>query len=162
VPELTEPLTGPLTAPWVGVLRLAVREHALGERRRRYLPLLHVGRPGGRAAVVAASGDDAPAPHDDALRVDVVAALLRRIRTGAGAGTGSSDGAGPGTGEEPLVWLTRSGDLDLQDVDVHWLAAARAACAEAGLDLTMVVVTRHGWLDPRTGATRRWARVRRR
>jgi hypothetical protein len=73
-----------------------------------------------------------------------VAALLRRT-----AGT-----------EPRLVWLTRPGDLALQDLDAAWLAATRAAGAEAGLPLTMVVVTRHGWRDPRSGAGRTWKRLR--
>ena len=65
-------------------------------------------------------------------------------------------------GGQPLVWLTRHGDLDLQDLDAAWLAAAWSAHAERGLPLTMVVVNRHGWLDPRTGATQEWVRLRRR
>ena len=39
-----------------------------------------------------------------------------------------------------MVWLTRPGELDLQDLDVQWMAAARAASAEAGIGLTLVVV----------------------
>jgi hypothetical protein len=61
-----------------------------------------------------------------------------------------------------MVWLTRAGPLDLQDVDAAWLAAARIATAEAGVSLTMVVVTRHGWLDPRSGVRREWKRLRQR
>ena len=59
-----------------------------------------------------------------------------------------------------MVWLTRAGDLDLQDVDAAWLSAARAAGAEAGIDLTLVVVTRRGWSDPRSGVSREWKRLR--
>ena len=83
-------------------------------------------------------------PLDHALRTDVVAAMLARVR------------AEPA----PLVWITRPGDLCLQDVDAVWLAAARAATAEAGRALTLVVVTRQGWWDPRSGATRTWRRLR--
>ena len=58
------------------------------------------------------------------------------------------------------MWLTRAGPLDLQDVDAAWLAAARTAASEAGVALTMVVVTRRGWCDPRSGARREWKRLR--
>ena len=60
----------------------------------------------------------------------------------------------------PWVWLTRSGELALHDLDVAWLAAAATAYAEAGADLTMVVVTRRGWRDPRSGVGRTWVRLR--
>jgi hypothetical protein len=50
--------------------------------------------------------------------------------------------------------------LELQDVDAAWLSSARTAAAEAGVRLTMVVVTRRGWFDPRSGVTRVWKRVR--
>jgi hypothetical protein len=124
-------------------LRRAVLEHVSSERRRAFPPLLHVGTPGGPQALFATEPDRAPLDH--ALRADVVAAMLARQRTG---------------GVAPLVWLTRPGDLCLQDVDAAWLAAARGAAAEAGLPLTMVVVTRRGWWDPRSGATRTWRRLR--
>ncbi len=77
----------------------------------------------------------------------MVAALLRRSRR---------------SGSVPMVWLTRAGELDLQDVDVAWMAAARAASAEAGIGLTLVVVNRHGWRDPRSGVRREWKRLRQR
>jgi hypothetical protein len=47
-------------------------------------------------------------------------------------------------------------------MDAEWLSAARSAFAEAGVDLTMVVVTRRGWWDPRSGRRREWKRLRRR
>jgi len=126
------------------VLRRAVLDHAVTERRRVHPPLVHVGRPGGPEDVFAVeSGDDL----DQALRCDVVAALLRRSRR---------------SGSVPMVWLTRAGELDLQDVDVAWMAAARAASAEAGIGLTLVVVNRHGWRDPRSGVRREWKRLRQR
>jgi len=123
-------------------LRRAVLEHVSSERRRTFPPLLHVGMPGGPQVLFA---KDPLHPLDQALRADVVAAMLARQRTASVA---------------PLVWLTRAGDLCLQDVDAAWLAAARGAAAEAGLPLTMVVVTRRGWWDPRSGATRTWRRLR--
>lgn len=128
-------------------LRRAVLEHVSAERRRAFPPLLHVGTPGGPQALFATEPRDPVdhAPLDQALRTDVVAAMLARQRT---------------TSVAPLVWLTRTGDLCLQDVDAAWLAASRGAAAEAGLPLTMVVVTRRGWWDPRSGATRTWRRLR--
>lgn len=138
MPELREPL-----APDVRrVLRRAVLDHALAEHRPRYRPLLHVGIPGTPHLVVPALPEPAEGAHDHAIRVDMAAALLARA------------------GTAPLVWLTRCGEDSLQDVDVAWLTAARAACAEADLDLTMVVVDRHGWRDPRTGTRVRWRRLR--
>ncbi len=121
------------------LLREAVRRLAGSEHRRRFAPVLHVGLPGVRevCAVAALTGTD------HALRTDVSGALLARA------------GGGP-----HLVWLTRAGDLEPQDVDFAWLAAARSAYAEAGHDLAWVVVTRHGWWDPRSGLCRRWKRIR--
>ena len=118
--------------------RAAVRAHAATERRRRYAPLVHVGLPGVRELTVAAH----PAATDHGLRCDVVAAMLA-----ATAGT-------------HRAWLTRPGELTLHDVDAAWLSAVLAAYAEAGRDLTWVVVTRRGWWDPRSEVRRTWQRVR--
>ena len=59
-----------------------------------------------------------------------------------------------------LVWLARPGDLDWQDADADWLSAARAAFGEAGVALRFVVVTRDGWVDPRSGGGVAWRRLR--
>lgn len=126
------------------LLRRAVLDHTRAERRRTFPALLHAGRPGGVEEVFAIDPD---APLDQALRADVVAALLHRCR---------------GRSVVPLLWLTRPGELGLEDVDAAWVSGARAAGAEAGVDLTLVVVTRHGWVDPRSGARRRWKRLRQR
>ena len=107
---LVEPLPRDLRA----ALRRAALDHALAERRRHFTPALHVGTPGGPQAVLALEPDER---LDHALRTDVVAALLS---------------GPPASGPDPLVWLTRPGDLELQDLDAAWLAAARAASAEAG------------------------------
>lgn len=136
-----EGLSEPLSPRTEARLRLAVRVHAARERRRVHPPVVYAGVPGGR---VARLGLAAVEPTDPGLRTDLVAAL--RAQAGAGA-----DG---------LVWLARPGALDLQDVDALWLAAARAAHAEAQLPLTFVVVNRRGWRDPRSGVGRSWARVR--
>jgi hypothetical protein len=136
-----EGLSEPLPEHTRALLRGAVLEHATLERRRVYPPVLHVGVPGARATSLAV---DSAGPTDPGLRTDVVAAL--RVRAGAHP--------------DQLVWLTRSGGLELQDVDAQWLAATRAAYDEAGAPLGFVVVNRRGWRDPRSGLGRTWARVR--
>jgi hypothetical protein len=121
-----------------------VLDFRVSERRKVFAPVLHVGVPGGTGLAYEPRRDE---PMEHALRADLVAALLRRTRTGP---------------VEPLVWLTRTGELVLEDVDAAWLSAARSAYAEAGVGMTMVVVTRRGWWDPRSGRRREWKRLRRR
>lgn len=125
-------------------LRRAVLDHGRAEHRHRFPALLHVGVPGAAEEVVATEPDGAA---DHALRADIVAALLHRARR---------------SGAVPLLWITRPGPLELQDVDAAWLAAARTATAEAGVGLTLVVVTRRGWFDPRSDVRREWKRLRQR
>ncbi|MCM0618730.1 hypothetical protein [Nocardioides bruguierae] len=132
------------SAATTAALRRAVYDLATGERRRRPPARLHVGLPGGRVRVLAADRTDL----DAALRTDLLVTLLLAAWQDLGA--------------RPLVWLTRTGPLDLQDADAAWLSAARAAAAELGSGLVFVVVTRSGWWDPRSGTTRRWKRMRRR
>lgn len=132
----------PVGRPLLAVLRRAVLDHVRTEPRRAFVPLVHVGLPGGPEEVFAIRPEDG---LDQALRADVLAALVQRSRR---------------HGSVPLVWLTRAGDLDLQDVDAAWLSAARVATAEAGIALTLVVVTRRGWTDPRSGVNRQWKRLR--
>jgi hypothetical protein len=134
-------LVEPVPTPLRRVLRQAVLDHAVTERRPLHLPILHVGVPGLREAVHPVRPDE---PTDHALRADVVAALVRRT---ALAG-------------RPLVWLTRPGALVDQDVDADWLSAARQAFGEAGRPLVFVVVNRHGWRDPRSGLAATWVRMR--
>lgn len=140
MPVLVDPVPDRLAA----VLRRAVLSLRTDERRRVFAPVVHLGGPGGPEV---AHGVRSGELLDHALRADIVAALLRR----------ADHGAGP-----PLLWLTRTGELALHDVDAAWLAAGRAAYAEAGVPLTMVVVTRQGWWDPRSGTRRVWKRLRER
>ena len=133
-------LRDPVPPDGQALLRRAVLEHVRSIRGRTIPPVVHVGVPGGPTRSLTVRRDE---PTDHALRADVVAALVGR--------------RGP---QPPWVWLTRSGQLDLHDLDVQWLAAACTAYGEAGLDLTMVVVTRRGWRDPRSGASRTWVRLR--
>lgn len=139
---LVEPVAPRLAA----LLRRAVLDHATSEPRRHFPARLHVGTPGGAQRVLAVADEET----DHSLRTDVVAAMLGR------AAVGGIDGIGP------LVWITRPGELELQDVDATWLAAALAATGEAGRPLVLVAVTRHGWWDPRSGLSRRWKRLRQR
>lgn len=124
--------------PWERRARAAVLDLARTEVRRRHPTLLRVGDPCGAADVVA----EDPA-WDHALRTDLLTALLWRRR-----------------GQNPLVWLTRTGSLAWQDVDQRWYAAFLASRVEIGLGAQLLVVTRHGWHDPGTGETRTWRRIR--
>ena len=129
------------------LLRRAVLQHVGSLTGRAFPPVVHVGTPGGAVRRFTVRRDE---PTDHALRADIVAAMLGRPR----------DSALLAPSGWPWVWLTRSGDLALHDVDVEWLTAAASAYAEAGADLTMVVVTRRGWRDPRSGAGQTWVRLR--
>ena len=121
------------------VLRTAVLLLASTDRRRHIPPALHVGVPDGPTATLA---DDRSWDHG--LRTEIVGAALRARR------------------DPPWVWVTRSGPLSMQDVDAAWLGPTVAAAAERGVDPAYVVVTRHGWLDPRSGLRQEWKRIRRR
>jgi hypothetical protein len=114
------------------VLHLATTDH-----RRHVPPVLHVGQPGGAVLDVA---DDPTWDHG--LRTEIVGAVLRARR------------------DPPWVWVTRSGPLSMQDVDAAWLGPTIAAAAERGTDPAYVVVTRHGWFDPRSGLRAEWKRIR--
>jgi hypothetical protein len=139
VPARDEGLREPVARPLARLLRRAVYDHAVADRRRVHPPYLHVGVPGQPHAVFR--GDEAA---DHTLRVEIVSALLRRA------------------GDEALAWLVRPGELVMQDVDAAWLAASRQAFAEAGRELVFVVVNRHAWWDPRSDVTRAWRRLRQR
>ncbi len=140
VPLLSEPLDHALARS----LRRAVLDYRAGPSRPRPTAL-HVGEPGGphlRHDVRRGAGLDA------AVRVEVVAALLVRVRECAGSAPA------------PTAWLARPGGLDWQDADRDWLTAATAAYAEADVPLTFVVVGPSGWCDPRSGVRAEWKRLR--
>lgn len=132
-------LRDPLPLAHRRALRTAVLQLATGDHRRHVPPCLHVGVPGGPTTTVP----DDPA-WDHGLRVEILGALLRDAH------------------DPPWVWVTRSGPLVLQDVDAAWLGAVVAAGGERGVDPAYVVVTRHGWTDPRSGLAQEWKRIRRR
>lgn len=134
--DRTDP-TDPLLRREVGLLRAR-------ESRRVFDTMVHLGRLAGPRTSLVVAGRDLPV-LDLGLRTDLVGRLL------------DSDG-GTGTAE---VWLSRAGTTDLQDRDLGWLAAASAACMERDRVLgAFYVVTRSGWLDPRTGRSRTWKRLR--
>lgn len=121
------------------LLRRAVLDLATSEHRRHFPSLLHVGTPGGPAITMTEDPS-----WDHGLRTDLVGAALRALH------------------EPAWAWVTRSGPLTLEDVDAAWLGPTLTAAAERGADVAFVVVTRHGWADPRSGVRREWKRIRRR
>jgi hypothetical protein len=123
------------------VLRAAVLELRESERRRCFPVRLHAGVPG-RSRVHAADGG----PDDAGQRAEVALALLHA------AGRDVT---------RPYVWLTRAGELAVEDVDLGWGSAVRWAAGALGTATGLVVVTRSGWFDPVSGVRREWRRLRR-
>jgi hypothetical protein len=86
-------------------------------------------------------GTDPGPAGDHALRCDVLLALLGRLPAG------------------PVVGLlTRPGEPEWHREDAGWDAAMTAALREAGRRGRLIVVTRAGWAEPRTGVVRRQPR----
>lgn len=123
------------------LLRRAVLDHATTERRRVFPPVVHVGIPGELTATLPLGEQRL----DHALRTDALEAMLHRVRR---------------ANAPPLVWLTRRGELTIQDVDLAWHAATRSAAGELGRPLLFVIVNRRSWREPRTGVGRSWQRLR--
>ena len=144
MPADSHPCPDPIAPETHVLLRRAVLDFRAFEHRKVFAPVVHVGVPGG---VVLAYEPPRDQPLEHGLLADLVAAWLQRTTTEA---------------VDPLVWVTRTGDFVLEDADAAWLSAARSAYAEADVPLTMVVVTRRGWWDPRSGQSRVWKRLRRR
>lgn len=138
------PVFAPITRTEHAVFRGAVLEFKEAYPRGRSPVSMQVGVPG---RLVARHVVEHGQVLDQALRTDIAAALLQRTAAAAG---------------HRWAWLTRIGSLALHDADVAWSAAWYAACAEAGVDMAFVVVTRTGWRDPRTDVLREWSRLRRR
>jgi hypothetical protein len=157
-------LEEPLPRLEAATLRNAVLAFRINQRKRVFPTSVHVGELDGRVASFVlhdghGTGQRATRSRcrsseidtvDGAQRTDIVATLIERY-------------AGVARAREPVLWLTRPGEVGHpHDVDAAWLAAGVQAFAEAALPLTMVVVTRQGWYDPRSGVARRWRRLRRR
>jgi len=68
----------------------------------------------------------------------------------------------PGPAWSELVWwVTRPGVPDLHEMDNRWISATRQAAGILGREaLPLYVITRSGWLDPSSGESRRWVRLR--
>lgn len=130
-------------------LRHAVVRHGAAEVRRVHPAVVRVGDPRDPAGTVASwelAGQLAPPAWDHALRLDALGAAVRRL---------------PVTAEPALVWLTRTGGLETQDLDLAWCAATTAASGEHDVPLLMAVVTRFGWHLPAWDLRRQWVRPRR-
>lgn len=134
-------ITEPVPHALLRVLRTAVLDHVTQPGARRSRPVLHVGVPGRRSRRFEVGTGDR---LDHALRVEVVEAMSRDSLA---------------RDVVPLLWLTRGDDQHDAD-DLPWAAAATAAGRELGVSLDLVVVTRQGWHDPRSGVGRRWRRLR--
>lgn len=135
-----EGLHEPLSPVLEKRLRRAVLDHTATEHRRSFLALVHLGIPGSKEVAHAHREDE---PTDPWLRADIIHSMRRRVGV-----------------PDPIVWLTRAGGLEIEDVDLRWLSAARQSFREVGAPLTYVVVTRNAWVDPRSGVSRRWKRLR--
>jgi hypothetical protein len=130
----------PLDDATYAALRRAVFTLRRSTRARVFAPAIHVGLPDRPQHELVQ-----PFRPDHTLRTDVVAGLLRMQDTET----------------LPAAWLTRVGAPEPHDLDMAWLAAARAAFSEAGAPLPwFVVVTKAGWHRPATGEQRTWQRLR--
>ncbi len=124
-------------------LRLEVAALRRRESRRVFDAAVSVGQLGGvRDSFVVRAADLGVV--DAGLQVDLLCTLL--------------ESADPGW---CAAWLTRAGEIDLHDVDVAWMSAARRAFAIHERELVgFYVITRHGWRDMSTGQQRVWKRLR--
>ncbi len=123
-------------------LRAAVLELRESEPRVRFPSRIQAGVPG-RARLHLLDGRG---PRDAGHRAEVALALLHAAARDV---------------PDPYVWLSRPGDLTVEDVDLDWGSAVRWAAAALGGSVDLVVVTRAGWFDPVSGVRREWRRLRR-
>lgn len=134
------PPASDLALPLAGLVNCAMRDFVEAAGRRRMLPItLHVGLPRAETRTVTEQ------PWFDAgLRSDLVTRALDGLES-----------------PNPLVWLSRAGDLGPRDADWAWHAAARTAFARHDLPLPgFFVVTRRGWVELSCGDRHPWYRVR--
>lgn len=140
------------TADPTGVLRLEVGRLRARERRRRFPLAVAVGTLGGERSLLEVGWPE-PRDLDQGLRTAVVEALLTR-----GPAAETSPACGP---RDLEAWIMRPGHPTLHDTDLAWYSAARLACASYDVQLQrFIVLTRTGWLDPVSGASRSWKRLR--
>lgn len=121
-------------------MRAELQAYVAAAGRTRALPtVVNVGVPGGDRIKILHL-----ASYDDGLRSDLVVRALD--------GTEESS---------PLAWISRTGPLEADLVDLAWWRATRRAFAQHGLSLpSFCVMTRYGWRDLESGRGRSWARVR--
>lgn len=103
-----------------------------------------MGRPGGPSAAISLATTEL---LDHGLCTEIVGSLMHRVLPQCA---------------EPMCWLARPGLPTLHDLDVAWLSAALSAGGELGLRPVVVVLTRTGWFDPRSGTGQTWRRLRQR
>jgi hypothetical protein len=148
VPDPTAPPARSPRRPVAGTARLLVLREEVGrlrlrESRRVFDASVHVGELGGARTGFVVAARDLPV-MDVQLRCDVVGRLLEDA---------------PEAWQ--TTWLVRPGTPEPHDVDLQWLAAARAAFAMHGRPLGgCYVVTRTGWRDLVTEEHRTWVRLR--
>lgn len=136
----THPPAPDPTLPLAGLVNCAMRDFVEAAGRRRTLPItLHVGLPRVETRTVT----EQPW-FDTGLRSDLATRALDGLEV-----------------PDPLVWMSRAGDLEPRDADWAWHAAARTAFARHGLAMPgFFVVTRRGWADLSCGDRHPWHRVR--
>jgi hypothetical protein len=133
--------------PIDATLRLLLREEVgslrARESRRRFDASVQVGILGGARAGFVLRAKDRPVMD---------AALLRDVASRLVEGSPSS---------WRHAWLVRPGTVEPHDLDLHWLAAARAAFGSVERPLGgCFVVTRSGWRDVVTDDGHAWVRLR--
>jgi hypothetical protein len=138
----------PLEVPAEPDFRAEVARLRSGERRRWFPAHLHVGVPAGEQRRLTMPWP-VPAEYDAGLLFDLIDAIVDDLVRDSGS-------AEPAWG-----WLTRPGVPQLHDVDLACFSAATRAFGVHDLVMTgFRVVTRTGWLEPSTGASRTWKRLR--
>ncbi len=125
---------------------------------RQVTPALHLGEPGGprvRLQLPPAPThvrQARPDPYGDpVLRRDVLARLWERAE---------EEGL-TADGRPLLAWHVRGGTVEVVGSDLGWSGAARLAALDRGLTSSgRCVVTPQGWVDPESGRSRSWQRLR--
>lgn len=135
-------LQAPVDRVTHAVLRSAVLELRESEPRLRFPARVHAGVPGRARVHELAPGDPSDAGH----RAEIALALLHAAARDV---------------PRPYAWLSRPGDLTVEDLDLVWGSAVRWAAGALDGTTDLVVVTRGGWFDPVSGVRREWRRLRR-
>lgn len=123
-----------------GHVRRAMADFVASAGRRRRMPTcLHLGLPGqGEVRIPEQEW------YDAGVRADLACRALEGLET-----------------PDPLAWLSRTGSLDVTDVDAQWLSACRQAYDRHDLPFPgLFLVSRRGWANLATGEQHHWSRVR--